>query len=383
MNRCKELDAYFRLPGTVATARGDEVVLEDGRQLLDLYGGHCVNTLGAGDTGVSSAVARQWAELSFTTNLFDHGSRQSFLDAFGSTLPSGDWNVFLSNSGAEANENALKAALSATGRSRVLAFDGAFHGRTAAAEAVTDTKKRAYPRSPFDVERVPFGDLEQVSTALDDSFAAVILEPIQSMAGIVVPPEGFLAGLRELCSRHGVALIFDEVQTGNGRLGTGWASQAFDVIPDVFTTAKGAASGLPIGITVLSNDIAQKVGSGLFGSTFGGGPTILAAATEVSKRIAEGQLLENVRAASAAFSTQAVTGPVVSVRGVGLLLGLELEAGLTAGNVRDSLYSSGILVGTSANPSVLRLLPPLTIQPKSAELLSQALASFSNVEVTS
>lgn len=376
---CREFEVYARLPLPVASASGEDLILEDGRKVLDLYGGHCVNTLGAGDTSISESVAAQWEQLSFATNMFANGTRDEFLAAYGALLPKGDWRVFLTNSGAEANENALKVALVATGRTKVLCFEGAFHGRTASAEAVTDTKKRAYPSTPFDVVRIPFDDVAALEATLDASFAAVITEPIQSMAGIVEPNSAWLEKLREICSSTGAALIFDEVQTGNGRLGTPFASQSFGITPDVFTTAKGAAGGLPIGVTVLEQSFADRIGSGLFGSTFGGGPTVLAAATVVAKRLASGELLDNVKLASAALTQAATGGPVARVRGRGLLLGLELEAGLKAPAVRDSLLGSGVLVGTSADPSVLRLLPPLTLNPNSASKLGAALES---VEVT-
>lgn len=171
-------------------------------------------------------------------------------------------------------------------------------------------------------------------------------------------------------------LVFDEVQTGNGRLGTPWASQHFGVVPDVFTTAKGAASGVPIGITVLGSNVVECVEGGLFGSTFGGGPLALAAATEVSRRIADGALLQNVHAASRALTEAALTGPVQKVRGSGLLLGLELEPGVEAKLVQQGLLDAGVLVGTSKDPSVVRVNPPLTFAPENAERLAQALAGL-------
>src|SRR5687768_10953862 len=155
-----EWPAYKRIAIDVVSAQGSELVTRDGRRVLDLYGGHCVNTLGAGDPGLGAVIARQWKQWSFATNLLDHPPRREFLAAFEPNLPEGEWAVFCTNSGAEANENALKSALAVTGRSRVVCFKGAFHGRTAAAAAVTDGKKRAFPNTPFDVVRLPWGDLE-------------------------------------------------------------------------------------------------------------------------------------------------------------------------------------------------------------------------------
>ena len=375
-----EIDVYPRLALPVRSARACELVLEDGRSVLDLYGGHCVNTLGAGDRGLERVLAKQWRKLSFATNLLDHEARAEFLRALAPTLPplaGGEtWRVFCSNSGAEANENALKLALDATRRGVVLTFGGAFHGRTAAAAAVTDGKK-AFPRGPFEVRRVPFGDTAAACAAIDGEVAAVILEPIQSLAGVVDPPRGFLEALREACERAGAALVFDEVQTGNGRLGSFWAGQHFGVVPDVFTTAKGAAGGLPIGLTVARERWQRHAQHGTLGSTFGGGPLVLAAAAEVARRVAAPGFLANVRASSAALVAAARRGPVVAVRGAGLLLGLVLEPGLPAATVRDTLLERGVLVGTSNDPRVLRLSPALTILPGHAERLALALEGLS------
>jgi acetylornithine/succinyldiaminopimelate/putrescine aminotransferase len=370
-----EWNAYKRVPLPVASAHGDELWLSDGRRVLDLYGGHCVNTLGAGDAGLGGVIARQWQRWSFATNLLDHAPRREFLDAFAANLPPGAWTVFCSNSGAEANENALKTALAATGRRRVVCFTGAFHGRTAGAAAVSDTKKVAFPQAPFEVLRLPWGDLAEARARFDGRVGAVILEPIQSLAGVVLPPPGFLEGLRQLCDEIGAMLVFDEVQTGNGRLGVPWASQHYGVLPDLFTTAKGAAGGLPIGLTVARPSVAARCPDGLLGSTFGGGPLVLAAAAHVAQRIASPGFLANVRAASAALREAARAGPVASVRGEGLLLGLVLREGESANAVRDLLLSRGVLVGTSDDPRVLRLSPALTLEPAAARRLAEALAA--------
>lgn len=374
--RLEEWNTYSRLPLDVVRAEGDELVLRDGRRVLDLYGGHCVLSLGAGNEQLLADFEAQWKALSFVTNVLDHAPRHDFLAAFEKNLPAGDWRVFCSNSGAEANENALKAALAATGRTKVVAFSGAFHGRTAAANAVTDSKKPQWPGSPFSVVRLPWGDLAAARSAIDESIAAVILEPIQSLAGVVDPPKAFLETLRIACDESGAALIFDEVQTGNGRLGTPWAAQHFGVTPDLFTTAKGAAGGMPIGLTVARADWASRVPGSFFGSTFGGGPLALALAATVSRAIASEGFLGNVRAAGEAFARAAIVHPVKRVRGVGLLLGLELEDGYDAKKVRDQLLEAGVLVGTCDDPKVLRLCPALTIAPSRAEHLRSALLSI-------
>jgi len=377
-----EIRAYTRLRLPVVEAHGCEITLADGRTALDLYGGHCVNTLGAGDSGLADRLARQWQKLSFTTNLLDHASRREFLEALDATLPHGGsagWQVFCTNSGAEANENALKIACAATKRRRVVYFQGAFHGRTAAAAAVSDTKIAQWPSSPFETQKLPWGNTAAAKAAINGDTAAVILEPIQSLAGVVEPPAGFLEGLREACNQSGACLIFDDVQTGNGRLGTPWSAQHYGVTPDLFTTAKGAAAGLPIGLTVARAEVSSRIPDGLLGSTFGGGPFVLSAAAEVARRVMEPGFLKNVREASAAFRSAALRGPVERVRGAGLLLGLVLRPGLKGSAVRDALLERGVLVGTSDDPRVLRLSPPLTIAPAAAQRLASALESVEAV----
>jgi len=374
----REVDAYARLPIQVVGAEGNELILKDGRRMLDLYGGHCVNTLGAGDPGLGKVIEEQWRRVSFATNLIDHESRHCFLSAFEANLPPCDdgWSVFVTNSGAEANENALKHALAFTRRRKVVFFKGAFHGRTAAAAAVSDTKLAAFPSTPFDVVKLPWNDPEMAAKAIDTTVGAVILEPYQSLAGVTEPSMEFLNTLRRLCDRTGAVLIFDEVQTGNGRLGKPWASQHFGVVPDSFTTAKGAAGGLPIGITVIRTKMAQAVPGKLFGSTFGGGPLVLAAAAMVAHRVGQPEFLANVRATSEALKVAALRGPIASIRGAGLLLGLVVKPELKAATVRDLLLEQGVLIGTSDDPQVLRLSPALTLTPAEAPRLARALEAL-------
>lgn len=369
----QEFPAYQRLPFQLQQAQGNYLVTDSGAHVLDLYGGHCVNTLGAGDPGMLNALMKQWSQCSFTTNLLDTPSRQQLLQAFTPGLPSGSWQLFCSNSGAEANENLLKLAFNATGRQKVICFDGAFHGRTAAAAAVSHSKESSWPSTPFEVQRLPWGSTD----GIDSNVAAVILEPIQSLAGVVMPPEGFLQQLRTACDQAGALLLFDEVQTGNGRLGTMWASQYFDVIPDGFTTAKGCAGGIPMGLTFVSEAIAQRVAGGLCGSTFGGGPLAMAAAIEVQKQLQAPGFLSNVRSAAKQFTLASGVGPVESVHGVGLLFGLKISEPFTARQVRDALLDQGALTGLCNDPQVLRLSPALTLTPADIDVFLQALEAIS------
>lgn len=376
MSTLHELPSYARLPLDVVGAEGDELILADGRRILDLYGGHCVNVVGAGDSALLGALQDQWRSLSFATNLLPLRERDSYLRALEATLPPGDWRSFLSNSGAEANENALKAAFSATGRNSVVAFTGAFHGRTAGVAALNDGLSSGFPHAPYGVRRVAWGDTEAAMSSIDSDVACVILEPIQSMAGVVVPPAGFLEALRERCTETGSLLAFDEVQSGSGRLGKTWGSMHFGVTPDIFTSAKGLGGGLPVGLTVVSEAAAERVDAKLFGSTFGGGPLALAAASHVARRILEPGFLDAVVERSEAFRRLCASGPVKRVRGVGLLLGLELHEGLQSKIIRDELLEQGVFVGTSQDPRVLRISPALNVSEAAPPRLARALQSI-------
>jgi acetylornithine/N-succinyldiaminopimelate aminotransferase len=372
----KEFPAYTRLPEKLSSASDNQFQTAEGTTMLDFYGGHCVNTLGAGNPSLGLALSTQWQQCSFTTNLIDMELRKEFLQALEPGLPHGDWQVFCSNSGAEANENLLKMALHATARKTVVAFEGAFHGRTAAAAAVSDSAIPAWPSTPFDVRRLPWGSTD----GIDEDVAAVILEPIQSLAGVIMPPAGFLAKLRAACDLSGALLLFDEVQTGNGRLGMHWASQYFGVIPDGFSTAKGCAAGLPMGLSFINESIAGELPGSLCGSTFGGGPLAMRAAIEVQQRLADPQMLGNVRARNHQIQSAIGVGPVLQVHGAGLLLGLEIEAPYDARSLRDQLLNQGILTGLSNHPQILRLSPALTIGESDVQHLLHALA---NLEVAS
>lgn len=372
----QEFSAYQRLPQKLEQARGNHFRTTDGSNMLDFYGGHCVNTLGSGDVLLGRALFEQWQRCSFTTNLVDLPLRTQFLQELEPGLPQGDWQVFCSNSGAEANENLLKMTLQTTSRETIVAFQGAFHGRTAAAAAVSESSSSAWPSTPFPVRRLPWGSID----GIDETVAAVLLEPIQSLAGVVMPPKNFLQNLREVCDAYGALLLFDEVQTGNGRLGTLWASQYFDVLPDGFTTAKGCAAGFPMGLTFLSKSIAETLPAGLCGSTFGGGPLAMTAAIQVQKRLTSPGFLQQVQNFSTQLSQAKGLGPVVGVRGAGLLLGLEIAHPHTAREVRDALLAQGILTGLSNDPQVLRLSPALTLTAADIDQLLQALTTI-EVEV--
>ena len=366
---------YDQLPFEPVKGDGVYLCTRDGRRLLDMYGGHAVASLGYGHPGLLAALGKQAETMIFQSNAVPMAVRADACRALAEFAPEGLDRVFLVNSGAEANENALRLAFRRTGRTRVVAIEGAFHGRTGAAAAVTwGARERwyGYPRLPFEVTFVPRDDETALENAVAGDVAAVILEPVQGLAGAVDLSDAFLARARSICDAWGALLIFDEVQCGMGRSGHPFVAQAAGVTPDLLTTAKGLAGGFPAGAVIMGADIAGSLGPGDLGTTFGGGPLACAAICAVLRAIHEEALLERVQAVSAQIRATCVVGPVESIQGRGFLLGLRTRP--RAALVRDALLQRDIFAGTSADPHVLRLLPPLTLAADDADRLAGALA---------
>ena len=291
------------------------------------------------------------------------------------TTFSGMDSVFFCNSGAEANENALKLALLLTGRKRLAAFDGGWHGRTLLALSVTDDPKITQPYADHLVPtlRLPFGDLAALAAADFSAIAGIILEPIQSMAGIKTASRPWFEALRAKCDASGTLLIFDEIQTGMGRLGVPFAAQFYGVRPDFMTSAKGLASGVPMGALLMTTQVAAKLKGGDLGSTFGGGPLACAALIATVDAITGEGMMANA-AQAAARLRQELAGSVVSeVLGEGLLLGLRSAH---AAALKKHLLACHILVGGSGDATVLRLMPPLNLSSEALSALITAIQSF-------
>jgi acetylornithine/N-succinyldiaminopimelate aminotransferase len=359
---------------------GSGVVLRtrDGRELLDFYGGHAVAVLGYAHPRLLAALSRQAADLFFQSNVVPLAVRASAARRLVEFGPAGLSQAFLVNSGAEANENALRLAIRHTGRAHVVALAGGFHGRTAAAAAVSHGSGSAavswygFPRAPFDVTFVPRGDLAALAAALAAApAAALILEPVQGMAGAVALGGEYLAAARELTRGAGAMLIFDEVQCGMGRTGQPFAAQTWGVTPDLLTTAKGLAGGFPAGAVLAAPEIAAGVRRGDLGSTFGGGPMACALIEEVIATIEEEGLLANVRSLSRRIRETCRVGPVAAIQGEGFLLGLRTTR--PASEVQGELLARHILTGGSADPWVVRLLPPLLLAAEHVDALAAAL----------
>ena len=371
-----EIPTYSKMPMALVRGEGSYVWDEDGNRYLDFYGGHCVALLGHCPPSVVEAVQRQAETLLFYSNVAHSPVRATAAQKLTALAPSGeDWSVFFANSGSEANETALKLARTATGKSGVVAMEQGFHGRTLGSLATTH--KRTY-REPYldvlpDTTFVPFGDASAVEAALaEGNVAAVILEPIQSIAGMRVAPPAFVQKLRALCDDHDALLIFDEVQTGVGRTGTFSMSDHFGVRPDLITLAKSLGAGVPVSAVLVSDAVAETVEPGDQGSTFGGGMLAMAAVAATLDTLVADDLM--ARATEIHQQIEALVGPHVdAVRGKGCLLGLKLDR--PAVPVLDALRDHNVLVGTSADPHVLRLMPPLTATDEDVECFAEAFAA--------
>ncbi|HYU32865.1 MAG TPA: aspartate aminotransferase family protein [Thermoanaerobaculia bacterium] len=360
----------------IEPVRGDGVMLttREGREVIDFYGGHAVALLGYGHPRLLAVLREQAETLFFQSNVVPLEVRARAgrrLVGFG---PAGLTRAFLVNTGAEANENALRLAFRKTGRTRVVAVEGAFHGRTAAAGALTwgSAKWYGFPRTPFDVTFVPRGDLEALERELGGGdVAALIAEPVQGQAGAYPLGREWLAVAREMTRRAGSLLIFDEVQCGLGRSGDPFAAQTYGVTPDLLTMAKGLAGGFPAGAVLVSDEITRMLRGGDLGTTFGGGPIACALIEAVIDVIEEEGLLANVRRLSERIRETCVAGPVVDVQGEGFLLGLRTRR--PAKEVHLELLEKGIFTGTSGDPQIVRLLPPLVLKDEHVDTLAGVL----------
>ena len=364
-------NVYKRWDIEPVRGRGSTLWDAEGNEYLDLYGGHAVISVGHCHPHYVAAVTAQLGCLGFYSNAVQHSLQETLAEKLGRISGYGDDSLFLCNSGAEANENALKLASFHTGRSRVLAFGGAFHGRTGGAVSVTDNPKI---RSPFNatdrVTFVPLGDLEAAEKELSTGmYAAAILEGIQGVAGIRIPSDGFLQELRALCTRTGTLLIADEIQSGCGRTGRVFAHQWAGIEADLVTMAKGLAGGIPIGAVLIHPSIQASYG--LLGTTFGGNHVACAAAIAVLEIIEGEGLVAEAEKLGNWFREQLAADPaLVEYRGRGLMIGLEVKPGFTG--LRDRLlYEKHIFTGASGERTI-RLLPALNLHWQDARQFVEA-----------
>lgn len=365
---------YAQFPLEVVDAEGVYLNTPDGRRVLDLYGGHAVAALGYNHPRWVEALTRQAKSLAFQSNAVPLDVRKRAATKLAKFCGLGLDTVFFINSGAEANENALKLALKITGRREVIAVEGSFHGRTAAAGAVTwgaQKKWYGFPQAPFDVKFIARSDFAAARAAITEKTGAVIVEPIQGVAGALDLPKELLETLRQRCSETGTVLIFDEVQCGVGRTGQPFAANLYGVTPDMITTAKALGAGFPVSALLLSDAMASHLKVDDLGTTFGGGPMACAMVETVIDIIESEQLLENVRLRSREIRERCVVGPVKGTQGAGFLLGLKTER--PAKDIQAELLKADILTGTSGDPRVVRILAPYVLKTEHVEQLREAL----------
>lgn len=352
----------------IEPVRGLDTTLwdKDGVEYTDLYGGHAVISIGHCHPHYVKMLQDQLTKLGFYSNAVQNSLQRELASRLGKASGYDDYSLFLCNSGAEANENAMKLASFATGRARVLAFRKAFHGRTSGAVAATDNPKLRAPfNSTGNITFVPLGDIQAVEHELASrEYAAVIIEGIQGVAGIYEPGDEFLRGLRSLCDKYGTKLILDEIQSGYGRSGMFFAHQRSGVRADIITTAKGMANGLPIGGVLISPDI--KAEYGMLGTTFGGNHLACTAALAVLDVIENEHLIENAAKVGERFKA-ALAGDkaLKEYRGRGLMIGLELKDEYIG--LRDRLLFEKHFFTGAAGAGVIRLLPSLTVSGQTAD----------------
>jgi acetylornithine/N-succinyldiaminopimelate aminotransferase len=368
---------FAQYPLEVVSAEGVWLRNRVGERILDLYGGHAVAALGYGHPGWTAALTKQAQSCNFQSNAVPMDVRVRAAERLIRFSKLDFSSVFFVNSGAEANENALKLAFRMTSRAHVAAIEGSFHGRTAAAGAVTwgaMQKWYSFPRAPFDVSFIPHRDITAINQHVTDETAAVIVEPVQGVAGAVDLGAPFLEALRRRCDEVGAVLIFDEVQCGVGRTSYPFAANMYGVMPYMTTTAKALGNGFPCAALLASAKVSASLKLDLLGTTFGGGPMACAVIEAVIEAIESENLLERVRRVADYIRKTCIVGPVTGHQGAGFLTGLRTTRPAKA--IQAELLECGILTGTSGDPNIVRLLPPFILEEEHVDMLRDTLADL-------
>ncbi|WP_242202725.1 aspartate aminotransferase family protein [Aestuariivivens insulae] len=366
-------DVYPLYDVTPVKANDVWVYDDKGTKYLDLYGGHAVISVGHSHPTYVSKVSEQVQHLGFYSNSIQNPLQVALADKLGKLSGCEDYHLFLCNSGAEANENALKLASFHTGNKKVIAFKNGFHGRTSAAVAATDNPKIIAPiNAQQEVIFADLGDVEAVESALKTGdVCAVIVEGIQGIGGLDEASTDFYQKLSALCKQYGALYIADEIQCGYGRTGDFFAFQKHGIAPDIISMAKGMGNGFPVGGILIHPNIQASFG--LLGTTFGGNHLACAAALAVLEVMEDENLMQNAKEISAYFieKTQAIP-EVKQVKGRGLMLGLEFDFPIA--DLRKALiFKHNIFTGSAKNPNILRILPPLTLQESHIDVFFEAL----------
>ncbi len=356
-------------------AKGQYVYTAEGQEILDFYGGHAVISIGHSHPHYVKMLQEQVAKLGFYSNSVQNPLQQELAQKLGALSGLDEYRLFLCNSGAEANENALKLASFHTGRSGIIAFKNAFHGRTSAAVNATDSEKIKAPiNRQYPVTFVPLNDLAATEAALaKGDIAAVIVEGIQGIGGVYVPDAAFLEALAPLCKAQGALLILDEIQSGYGRSGRFFAFQHSRVEPDIVSVAKGMGNGFPIGGILIHPHLEAKMG--MLGTTFGGNHLACAAGIAVLDVLeAEGLVEQAAKLGAVLIERLKASQLFREVRGKGLMIGLQMEVP-TAPLRKELLFKHHIFTGSASDPTTIRLLPPLSIDESAIDRLLEALAA--------
>jgi len=377
---------YQRFPVTIEKGLGSHVWDTDNNEYIDCMGGYGVALVGHRNERVVNAIKSQIDKVITVHSSFYNKTREEFLQTLIDIAPSGLSQVHLNNSGAESIEAAIKFARKFTGKKKMVAMKGSYHGKSMGALSLTFNPKYREPFQPL-VEKVsfsPYGDVNALRDVVDKDTAFVILEPIQGESGIHVPPEGFLQEVRKICDENDSLLIFDEIQSGLGRTGSMWASEHWKTVPDIMCLAKGIAGGVPMGATLVRPDILAVMKKGEHSSTFGGNPLACAAGTATLHALTQDGLIENAKSIGEKFSNGLEElkskHPIIrEVRGKGLMIGVELKF-----EVKDILMEgikNGLLLLYSGR-NILRFLPPLVISEedtvKTLQILDKLLTNEEN-----
>lgn len=369
----KLFDVYPLYDVEIVKGSGSRVWDAQGVEYLDLYGGHAVISIGHAHPTYVKAISDQVSRLGFYSNSVINSIQRRYAEKIGEISGLTDYTFFMCNSGAEANENAVKLASFVTGKQRVISFSRSFHGRTSLAVAITDNPKIVAPVNDTHHRTiVPLNDIEAVRGELAaGDVCAVIIEGIQGVGGMGMPDADFMKALEAECRKAGAKLILDEVQSGCGRTGRYFAFQHYDITPDIISVAKGIGNGFPMAGILIAPDIEARYG--MLGTTFGGNHLACAAGCAVVDVMIEEKLMENAACVGEYAAKKLATLPhVVAVKGRGLMLGVEFDQPIAA--IRRSLvFDKHIFTGAASNPCMIRILPPLCITEKDIDALYDAL----------
>lgn len=362
-NNIPVFNTYGRFPVVLTKGEGCRVFDDKGNSYLDCLAGIAVVSAGHGNSEIAEAVSDQMKKLTHVSNFFWNEPMAELATRLRETT--GGWGrVFFANSGAEANECAIKLVRKwgAPDRNKIICFEGAFHGRTLGALAATGqpAKWKGFEPLPVGFVHVPFNNLDAVEQAIDNQTVAIMLEPIQGEKGVIPAEEKFIKGIRSICSSKNLALILDEIQTGVGRTGNWWAFQSYGVKPDIFTSAKALANGLPIGACIAEEPFASVLVPGDHATTFGGGAVVARAAVATLDYLAKNKIIEEVESKSQLFRRElSSVSAIKEIRGKGLMLGAVLKSE-TAADVVKSALERGLIINAAA-PDTIRIVPPLII----------------------